>query len=271
MKHVIALVAVILLTLSIGYVSSTNAQESEYSGGGSGGSGTVTVGGGGSLTTGALPYASGATELSDSPIYRAAAARIGLGGVTDASPGFRWSGTTLDFVTGAAGAFIRINSLEYQMANSSILKNSSDGLLDITNSVGDPGGLKAVTLQNGKTKTLADTVATPFVTIALPNNTSVGGTIAYTITYASGGNQEQEVGEIRFSGQNEAGTENADFAAIGTPFQYPPGTMTNVFSVATGTDDMTFSCDADSTALAADPIISFRVMINSGMGTITYP
>lgn len=145
---------------------------------------------------------------------------------------------------------------------------------DNTYDIGTPSakvkdGYFSTSIQGTRTKTLTDTVATDFVTIAIPNNTSVGGTIEYTITYTSGGNQEIESGVLAFAGQNEAGTEAASVSAVGTALQLPAGTMTNVFAVTTGTDNMTISCDADSTALAADPVIAFRVYVNSGTATVT--
>lgn len=149
------------------------------------------------------------------------------------------------------------------------LKRASAGLVKITNgSTGDGSLQVGKSIQGGSTKILTDTVATDFVTISLPTDTSVGGTIEYTITYTSGGNQEMETGSIRFSGQNEGGTEAASIAAVGTALQLPSATMTNVFAVTTGVDSMTISCDADSTALTADPVISFRVYVNSGTATV---
>lgn len=101
------------------------------------------------LTTNALPYATSATTLGDSPIYRCAAARIGFGGTTDSEPGIRWSSTMLDFVTAAAGAFIGINVLYLQLANTTKIKTVSDGVATITDSVDGLGSLRVQTLQIG--------------------------------------------------------------------------------------------------------------------------
>lgn len=96
------------------------------------------------LSANAIPYATGANALADGPLYRAAAARIGLGGVTDSEPGFRWSGTTIDFVTAGAGAFIRVNALEYQLANTTMIKTAGgDGNLAVRDSVDGLGFIVA--------------------------------------------------------------------------------------------------------------------------------
>lgn len=230
------------------------------------------------LATNAIPYATGANALADSPLYRAAAARIGLGGVTDSEPGFRWSGTTIDFVTAAAGSFIRVNALEYQIANSSILKDAIDGLLEITDSVGGTGGLKVVEMQGASTTTLSDNTITSFTTISSASGNNVtAGHIEYTAVASDATNNlvQTQWGVVPFLLVNEAGTVTVTIGTtVGATNDNAGGAaMTNVFASSVSGTDATIrvTSDYDQATLTGTVThtLRARVYIDSGTATVT--
>lgn len=237
------------------------------------GAGTVS-----GLTTPAIPYATGANTLADSGLYRAAAARIGLGGTTDSEPGFRWSGTTIDFVTAGAGAFIRINALEYQVANTTVLKNSSDGLLEITDSLGATGGLKIIEMQGANSTALSDNTIADVVTIssAVENNVT-GGHIDFVAIASDATNKivQAQRGTVPFLLVNENGTVTVTLGTVfGTATDSAGGAaFTNVFASSVSGTDATIrvTSDYDQATLTGTVThaIKTRVYIDSGMATIT--
>ena len=133
--------------------------------------------------------------------------------------------------------------------------------------------LQGPSIQGTQSKVLTHTSATNFVDIAVASNTSVGGSIEYTIITTNGSNHQQiESGEVFFSAINEGGTLAQNIGAVGTPVQtvHTATTTTNVFTVTAGTNLIHVLCQSTSTLSGTPvPVILYRVHINSGSSTVT--
>lgn len=230
------------------------------------------------LTTNNIPYATGATTLGAGPLYRAAAARIGLGGTTDSEPGFRWAGTTIDFVTAGAGAFIRINALEYQIANTTVFKNSSDGIAEITDTVGTLGGVKVGSVQGAYSCTLTDNTIKSFVQISSATTDAVvAGRIECTIVASDATNHliQTETVNVPFLLLNENGTVTATVGTVyGSLIDSAGGAaFANTFATSvSGTNAMirvTSNYDQATLTGTVTHTIYYRVVLTSGMATVT--
>jgi hypothetical protein len=126
-------------------------------------------------------------------------------------------------------------------------------------------------LQGGSTKTLAETSATGFVTITVPNSGGCAGKVAYTVFAADATNTQIKSGELHFSAvANSSGTVTAaSVSDVNTLNPVSSGTLTNTMTSTTAANATTLLANATSSLTQTTLEIRYRVELHGGTCTVT--
>ena len=121
--------------------------------------------------------------------------------------------------------------------------------------------------QYSGSKTLVDATPTGCVTIAIAQDTVIGGHIDYTIEVLDGTDLQIHAGSLSFAAANKAGTISTDidevYVAASRTIVATAGTLTDSWSITTGTDEITIVCDANTSLSPTSFIVKYSIRIKS--------
>jgi hypothetical protein len=121
-------------------------------------------------------------------------------------------------------------------------------------------------------KALTDGSATGLFEVAIPSNTSVGGTVHYSIKCFDGTDLQNHSGTISFAGVNKAGTVTSDidevYLAASETQVATAGTLSNAWTITNGAGKITINLNANTSLTPTSFIINYTIMLN-GDETIT--
>jgi hypothetical protein len=178
---------------------------------------------------------------------------------------------SLIFNSGSSYAFQVAGSQKWTIDSTTIqpaATNTSD--LGLTNRAFRTAYV-ATSLQGSATKTLPETTATGFVTIAIPNSGGCAGYVDYTVFAADATNTQLVSGQLFFSAAaTSGGTVTA--AAVSDQHTLNPvtsGTLTNTMTSTTGANLLTLLANATSSLTQTTLEVRYRVMLQGGVCTVT--
>lgn len=129
----------------------------------------------------------------------------------------------------------------------------------------------ATSLQGSATKTLAETSATGFATVAIPNSGGCAGKAVYTVFAADATNTQLVSGELFFSAAaTNAGVVTA--ATISDQHALNPvtsGTLTNTMTSTTGANLLTLLANATSSLTQTTLEVRYRIELQGGVCSVT--
>ena len=119
--------------------------------------------------------------------------------------------------------------------------------------------------QGGGTKTLTESAATGFATVAIASGSHQGGTIQYSIEANDGTDFQTISGTIAFAAVNKAGTITPTFTtpdAGNETVAVSAGTLTNTFTLTQAANVLTFNASAVSSLTQTTLRIKYHVTLN---------
>jgi hypothetical protein len=156
--------------------------------------------------------------------------------------------------------------------NSHILPASTNNTLDIGDSTHlVRSAYVGTSLQGSSTKTLAETSATGFVTITVPNSGGCAGYVDYTVFAADATNTQLKSGQLYFSAAATSGgtVTAATISDVNTLNPVTSGTLTNTMTSTTAANATTILANATSSLTQTTLEIRYRVMLQGGACTVT--
>jgi hypothetical protein len=200
---------------------------------------------------------------------------------------FDWTTVTNTFTlstvktgTGTQRAMqINTNSLTVQIAGASRWQLNNTALVPANDNTLDLGSTAsqrfrtayiATSIQAGAVKTLPETTATGFVTLAIANSNGCAGKAVYTVFAADATNTQIVSGELFFSAVST--NAGAVTAAISDQHNLNPvtsGTLTNTMTNTTGTNLLTLLANATSSLTQTTLEVRYRIEMQGGICTVT--
>jgi hypothetical protein len=126
-------------------------------------------------------------------------------------------------------------------------------------------------IQGGAVKTLPETSATGFVTVAIPNSGGCAGYVDYTVFAADATNTQLKSGQLYFSAAATSGgtVTAATISDVNTLNPVTSGTLTNTMTQTTGANLITLLANATSSLTQTTLEVRYRVMLQGGVCTVT--
>jgi hypothetical protein len=126
-------------------------------------------------------------------------------------------------------------------------------------------------IQGGAVKTLTETSATGFVTVAIPNSGGCAGYVDYTVFAADATNTQLKSGQLYFSAAATSGgtVTAATISDVNTLNPVTSGTLSNTMTQTTGANLITLLANATSSLTQTTLEIRYRVMLQGGTCTVT--
>lgn len=159
------------------------------------------------------------------------------------------------------------------------LWGTTGNFLPTTNNANDLGGSSnnvrdfflAKSMQGGSTKTLTESAATGFVTVAVANSTGVAGRVAYTIRASDATNTQAVTGELFFSCVATAAGVVTCGSISDQHTQNPvsSGTLTNTMTNTTAANAVTLLANSVSSLTQTTLRIDYRVELFGTNGAVT--
>lgn len=259
------------------------------------------------LTTNRVPYASSATALADSPIYRASADITQLSRTTNPQLLYIYNTTSSDstpasyerleigpvsntfkIVTGINGGSSRALDIG-TTGNSGFTFRTNDAIRFTIQSTGHTqsgnggntydwgiagGEWRSVylktSIQGGNVKTLTESSNTNFGTVSVANVGTCDGEVYYTIFAADATNAQSISGILHFAAvANSSGTVTSTSAELNALNPVSTGTLTNTFTLTNGANLLTIGANAASSLTQTTLNITYRIHVSSGTCTVT--
>lgn len=167
---------------------------------------------------------------------------------------------------------VQVNgSSRYQINNTAFVP-TTDNSLDLGSSASQRfrTAYIATSIQAGAVKTLPETTATGFVTLAIANSNGCAGKAVYTVFAADATNTQLVSGELFFAAA--ATNAGAVTAAISDQHNLNPvtsGTLTNTMTNTTGTNLLTLLANATSSLTQTTLEVRYRIELQGGTCTVT--
>lgn len=192
---------------------------------------------------------------------------IWLGGTSNFARIFASAASTLDLAIGTASQVQLIDGVLQPTADNDIDLGTSS--LEYKNFY-----LQGKFVQNAITqvvsgsKALTDGSATGFFKVSLANTQMVGGTVHYTI-YVSNATPDYQThsGSFTFAAINKAGVYATDidevYLAASETLAATSGTLTDAFTITTGTNEITVNCNANSSLDTPTITIKYEIHLHS--------
>jgi hypothetical protein len=126
-------------------------------------------------------------------------------------------------------------------------------------------------IQGGAVKTLTETSATGFVTVAIPSSGGCAGYVDYTVFAADATNTQLKSGQLYFSAAATSGgtVTAATISDVNTLNPVTSGTLSNTMTQTTGANLITLLANATSSLTQTTLEIRYRVMLQGGTCTVT--
>lgn len=212
--------------------------------------------------------------ITPDPITSTTTFSAGDGVVGTPSFGFQSDndGTGNGFYRNAAnGIGIAHNGVLSYLFNSSRFQPNTDGTVELGRNTNTWRNLfVAASIQGGAAKTLVETSATAYVSVAVGNSTASAGRIIYTIRASDATDTQALSGEAFFSCVSTAAGA-VTCAALSDQHILNPvssGTLTNTTTQATAANLVTFSANATSSLTQTTLRIDYRVEMASQSASV---
>lgn len=117
-------------------------------------------------------------------------------------------------------------------------------------------------------KILTDGSAVGIFEVAIPSNTSAGGTVSFSVKVFDGTDLQNETGFFSFNGVNKAGTVTSDINRIrsdldGADTRIITGGMLNLtLSTTNGAGKITINLNANTSLTPTSFIVNYTIMLN---------
>lgn len=115
-------------------------------------------------------------------------------------------------------------------------------------------------------KTLTDGSATGIFEVAIPSNTSAGGTISYSIKCFDGTDLQNHSGLISFAGVNKGGTVTSDidevYLAASETKVVTAGTLTDAWTITDGAGKITINLNANTSLTPTSFVVFYTITLN---------
>lgn len=115
-------------------------------------------------------------------------------------------------------------------------------------------------------KALSDGSATGLFEVAIPSNTSVGGTVSYSIKCFDGTDLQNHSGLISFAGVNKAGTVTSDidevYLAASETAELTAGTLSDSWTITDGAGKITINLNANTSLTPTSFVVDYVLTLN---------
>jgi hypothetical protein len=115
-------------------------------------------------------------------------------------------------------------------------------------------------------KALTDGSATGIFEVAIPSNTSAGGTVSYSIKCFDGTDLQNHTGLISFAGVNKAGTVTSDidevYLAASETAELTAGTLSDSWTITDGAGKITINLNANTSLTPTSMVLYYTITLN---------